>query len=226
MAGQALVLHLQRLIERTYDLDTGISDLSSFIIGDEGYDRFYASGPVARKVGAADPATAGTLLRTDDDGLRAALYLPDRLVENLERHDPTRSLRDENVDDFATLVEELDHLLTVADRHRSRAEMSLLELELHANVTKELTLALFVARMRGSSRLGEADRGWVRHHLFDKVEYCEEDPELRARYRDAAALAVHYLDHLRGLPAADRPVELRRFHRRSHHEKLAQITRL
>jgi hypothetical protein len=66
----------------------------------------------------------------------------------------------------------------------------------------------------------------VRHHLFHKLEYCEEDHEVNARYREAASLAVRYLDHLYALPAASRPVELRRFHRRSHHAKLAQIAGL
>ena len=43
---------------------------------------------------------------------------------------------------------------------------------------------------------------------------------------DAALLAVKYLDFLHGLPPSARPAELRRFHRRTHHEKIAQIGRL
>jgi hypothetical protein len=232
MAGEPLLVQLKRLIERTYDLDTGLSDIAPFIIGDEGYERFYAGRPILQKVeagsarGASSAQTARTLLREGDAGLRVALYYPDRLVENLERRDPARCLGDDNVDDFATLVEEIDHLLTIADRHRASASISLLELELHANVTKALTLETFVARMRGAARIASSDRIWVRHHLFDKNEYREEDPEVGARYRDAASLAVRYLDFLRDLPPADRPKELRLFHRRTHHEKLAQISRL
>jgi len=158
--------------------------------------------------------------------VRVALYYPDRLVENLERNDPACCLGDDNVDDFATLVEELDHFLTIADRHRARGTMTLLELELHANVTKALTLEKFVARLRGARRLARAELAWVRHHLFDKNEYCDADPEIRGRYRDAATLAVKYLDYLHELPAASRPRELRLFHRRSHHEKIEQIARL
>jgi len=147
-------------------------------------------------------------------------------VRNLERHDPARALGDDNVDDFATLVEELDHFLTIADRHRSSGTTSLLELELHANVTKALTLETFIARLRGVPRLSAPDRAWVRHHLFTKNEYREEDPEVCARYRDAASLAVKYLDHLHTMRPAERPKELRLFHRRTHHEKLSQISRL
>ena len=240
-----LVVRLERIIERTYDLDTGIEDIAPFIIGDEGYARLYAGRPVAQRVGAATiqreafsafaarahrkagrSATARTLVREDERGLRVCLYYPDRLVENLERHDPTRGLDDGNVDDFATLVEELDHLLVIADRHRAGGEMSLLELELHGNVTKELTLQLFIARTRRALRLDAAGRAWIRHHLFEKSVHVEEDAEVRARYRDAALLAVKYLDFLHALPAPARPAELRRFHRRTHHEKIAQIGRL
>lgn len=236
MPGVPLLVQLQRLIERTYDLDTGIADIAPYIIGDEGYARLYSERPVLNKVGAAgaartapslaDRPTARTLLREQDGGLRVCIYYPDRLIENLELSHPSRRLGDHNVDDFATLVEELDHFLMVADRHRAGGELSLLELELHANVTKELTLRLFVARMRGEGREEAADQAWVRHHLFEKGEIREDDPEVRDRYRDAAALAVRYLDYLGELPATSRPSELRRFHRRTHHEKIAQIARL
>ena len=229
-----LILVLQGIIERTFDLDTGIDDLAAYVIGDEGLTRLYDGSGVHRTVGsgivgpdgAHDAVGARTLLREEGGRLKACLYFPDRLVENLEANDPARILGDGNVDDFATLVEELDHLLTIADRHRAGAEMSLLELELHANVTKELMLTLFVARMRRRDQLGAADRLWVRHHLFHKIRYVEDDPGILSRYRDAASLAVRYLDALYGLPAAERLQELRRFHRRTHHEKLESIGRL
>jgi hypothetical protein len=237
MTRPPLVLQVQRTIERTYDLDTGVADISPFIIGDEGFARLYEGRPLARKVvaarsaatgGPAEPggAAARVLVREGADGLRACIYLPDRLVANLEAHDPARRLGDQNVDDFATLVEEVDHFLALADRHRAGGVLSLLELELHANVTKELMLELFIARMRGTTRLSASDRTWARHHLFHKVEYREEDPEVRVRYRDAAHLAVRYLDHLQGIPRHARPSELRRFHRRSHQEKIGHILSL
>ncbi len=226
MRRTPLILRLQRLIEQTYDLETGVEDIAPFIIGDEGYARLYAARPLVRVVGSDPPERATTLMREENGALRVCLYYPDRLVENLESHDPTRRLTDENVDDFATLVEELDHFLTIADRHRTGTPISLLELELHANVTKALMLELFVARLCGRRRLAAEERAWVRHHLFHKIEYREEDSAVRSRYRDAASLAVRYLDYLLALPAAGRPAELRRFHRRTHHEKLSQIARL
>lgn len=226
MRAVALLVQLQRLIEATYDLDTGVDDLTPYIIGDEGYGRFYAGRPVHDKVRAPAPSQARTLVRQSDGALRLAIYYPDSMVAHLEAENPAAFLADSNVDAFAVLVEELDHFLTLADRHRTGADMSLLELELHANVTKQLTLELFLAKGLGRSRLGGGERAWVRHHLFGKLEFREEDPEVQSRYRDAAALAVRYLDYLRTVSAPARPVELRRFHRRTHHQKLAHISRL
>jgi hypothetical protein len=231
---QPLLFALRTIIERTFDLDTGIRDLSHYIIGDRGLALLYEerSGSAREglfRCGSAapgnDPIGARTLLREESGRLLVNLYYPDRLIRNLEVHDPFRSLSDANVDDFATFIEELDHLLTVADRHRAGAEISLLELELHANVTKELVVSLFVARHRGTERLESRDRAWIRHHLFHKVTYAEEDAGIQARYRDATALAVRYLEALYALRPTERLRELRRFHRRTHHEKLESIVR-
>jgi hypothetical protein len=226
MPGPVLLLALQKLIERTYDLDTGISDLTPFLIGDRGFRKFYGQDEIVQKVDSAAPSHARTLLRHCDGALRLSIYYPDSLVENLERFDPATGIQEKNIDDFATLIEELDHFLTIADRHRGGAEMSLLELELHANITKALTLELFIARMRRDGPLKDEDRLWVRHHLFEKGEFSEDDPDVAVRYRDASSLAVRYLDYLITLQRSERVRELRRFHRRTHHEKLAFIFKL
>ncbi len=212
----SLLERLQGLIERTYDLDTGVRDIGRFVIGDEGYRRLYgrrqAAGLVTRKVGARVTA-ARTLLREGSEGLAVAVYYPDSLIACLERNDPTRRLDDDNVDAFAVLVEELDHLLVVAERYRSGGVCSLMELELHANVTKYLVLKTFVGKLRGVGRVSAADTAWIRFHLFDKAEYAEPDPDVRWRYREACRLAARYVSRLDDLPAAQRPAELRRFHR-------------
>ena len=37
-----LIKELQRKIEKTYALDTGITNIEQYIIGDKGYEEFYA----------------------------------------------------------------------------------------------------------------------------------------------------------------------------------------
>lgn len=227
----SLLETLQRLIERTYDLDTGVDEIGRFLIGDAGYRLNYAgdaaAGRIVSRVGAAGavPVTVGarTLVRESGSELSASVYYPDSLIACLEQHDPTVALHDANVDAFATLVEELDHFLVIAERWRAGGVVSLLDLELHANVTKHLVLTHFVGRMRRRASLPAADRAWVRWHLFGKADFAEPDPELNQRYRTAARMASLYIDSLEEMPAAARPAALRRFHRMTPQQKLASI---
>jgi hypothetical protein len=250
----SLLERLQGIIERTYRMSTGIEEIGRFVLGDDGYRRVYGSVDPVQKVLAAGWAEPGPrlLLRHEGEGFRAAIYYPDRLVGRLETRPPTSGLDEENIDDFAAFVEELDHLLCVAARLRERRPFTLLELELHANVTKYFVAALFLgaarrARSSGATsrcasasppggsrrsgvgvsprrdRLGATERAWLRWHLFDKIEYADADPEIRARYRDAARYAWRFLSRIERLPAERRLAALRDFHRRTHHQNLALL---
>ena len=228
---RSLLETLQGVIERTYDLETGIEDIAAFVIGDAGYLRTYggpdAAGQMVRRVESGSPwrtsTGARTLVRQADGALAIAIYYPDSLVECLERHDPTLRIDETNVDAFAILVEELDHFLVIAERFRARAPMTLLELELHANVTKYLVLRMFLGKLRASARPPEADAAWIRHHLFNAGDFAETDADVRWRYRQAARLAARYVGRLDGMPQANRLPELRRFHRLPSRAKIAHI---
>ena len=229
----SLLETLQRVIERTYDLDTGVTDIGRFVIGDEGfralYGRWHDAGLIRENV--AEPAvvagsasgSARTLVRERDEGLALTIYYPDSLVRCLEGNDPTQRLDDDNVDSFNTLVEELDHFLVLADRFRCRGVVSLMDLELHANVTKYLVLKMFVGKMRRASRLAPEDASWVRQQVFDRGEFVAEDPQVRDRYREASRLGARYVGALDDMPPATRPAALRRFHRMPPQAKVAHI---
>jgi hypothetical protein len=214
----SLVETLQGLLERTYRMRTGLSDVGRFFVGDIGYRQFYGFGQTHV---AGDGAGSKTLVRETTEGVRASVYLPDTLIDRLERHPPQYGLGQENVDAFATLVEELDHLLLIAERARTQRPVSLLELELHANVSKHLVLSRFLAG--GSRRLSERRRLWLRHHLFEKASYCDRDPDVRERYRQAARWAVKLIDALPGRSVAGRLGLLRRFHREDTSGKMRLI---
>jgi hypothetical protein len=231
LTDASLLERLQGVIERTYDLQTGVRDIGRYVIGDEGYRRIYgglaAAGRLVEKVGTAVEAGAGarTMLReSGQGGLAVLVYYPDSLIECLERNDPTRRLDDANIDAFSVLVEELDHFLVIADRYRRGGEASLLELELHANVTKHLVLGMFVGKMRRTSRLSQADRAWIRFHLFEKGIFSDPDPEVRSRYRDASRFAVRYVDRLDRLSPPNRVRELKRFHRMSSQAMVGHLS--
>lgn len=231
----SLLESLQGLIERTYDLETGVADIGRFVIGDEGYRKIYGDLSRPPSTGVAPPGitfagTSGggarTLVREAEAGLALSIYYPDSLVRCLEENDPTRCLDDVNVGPFNVLVEELDHFLVIAERYRNRRVMSLLDLELHANVTKYLVLKMFVAKLRGVRRLSEEDTLWVRYQVFEKGEFIEPDPDVCERYRSASRLAGRYVKALDGLSPPVRVPELRRFHRLSPQAKISRISQL
>ena len=91
MAGLSLLQGVQALLERTYGMRTRL-DASRFVIGDRGYRRLLAEVEVAS---GAPESGARTLVRETEDGLRAAIYFPDRMIARLEAHPPQRGLQDQ-----------------------------------------------------------------------------------------------------------------------------------
>ncbi len=264
---KSLLEDLQGLIERTYDLSTGIEDVGAFVIGDEGLRVLYGDTPLLNRVpegsheapetppiaagrpvdGSAKPPllcvpaaqasvppapqaaldghprTARTLVRQEEGALRLTLYYPDALIAHLEAHPPLRALDERNVDEFAVFVEEVDHVLHIAHRLRAGQEITLLELEWQANLTKALMLRHLLARRLAPRPLGRAEEHWVRYHLFEKFEYGGDEPEVAARYREAARLAVRTLDALELLDPPARLASLRAFAHRSFPDKLRSL---
>ncbi len=212
---------VQGLIVRTYRVRAEMPRIGEFLIGDAGYRRLYAAGAQV----ACSPGTRGarTLVRETEGGLRACIYYPDRLIRVLERYPPQHGVHNHNVDAFSTLVEELDHLLLLAERAAARRSVSLFELELHANVTKHLVLSRFLARR--APRLDDSARLWLRRQLFEG-SFCDERPAERRRYEDAVRWAVKFLDALGSFPPADRLQLLRRFHDADATGKLQLATML
>jgi hypothetical protein len=220
----SLLERIQGLLERTYGMEAVVEDVGRFIVGDLGYRRLYGTGEGVAPVSSLGHHGAKTLIRETGGELRLCIYYPDALIRCLERHPPDRGVRDDNVDAFATLVEELDHLLCIAERVTQTRQLSLFELELHANVSKYLVLARFLAGR--SPRIEARRRAWLRYHLFDKGVFCDEDPGVRSRYRDATRWAGRFLDRLRRLRPADRLDMLRGFHRAGAPGKLRLIQNL
>jgi hypothetical protein len=219
--GPPLVDQLARLLERTYDIDSGVVPVGRFVVGDEGQRRLLEGRTVRQRVDGWATG-ARLLLRRPESGpgWAAALYLSDGLVEHLERHDPRRSLSADNVDEFGTLVEEIDHLVTFAERAAHGAEITLFELEWHAAVSKYLVLSHFAARLAHSPHLPAEARAFIERRVFHGVAYSDPDPAVRSRYEDAYRLGWRFVRALHAHTAEERLATLRRFHRASHQQKL------
>jgi len=181
------------------------------VIGDAGLRAFYPNGE--RDVPSEAGAGARLLVRDTGASVRACIYYPDAMIRCLEERPPQGGLDDDNVDAFAVLVEELDHLLVAAERAYAGRGVSLLEMEIQANVSKDLVLSRFLARRGG--RLDPNRRAWLRRRLFHERTFCDGDPAVRGRYDEASRLALRFLNALELVPVGRRVETLRRFHRAS-----------
>ncbi|MFN7964255.1 MAG: hypothetical protein U0V87_01010 [Acidobacteriota bacterium] len=214
------------LLERTYDIDRTVVPTGRFVVGDLGLRLMLQSRTMRERVDH-DGSGARLLIRPigEPGSWGAALYLPDALIDHLETHDPRRTLHSQNIDAFATLIEEIDHLVTFHDRVcRHGAELSLLDLEWHAVVSQYLVVTHFLARLSGRAQLIEEQRQFVEHHLFDKREYLHADTAVLTRYREAQRWGRDFVCSLRRLPPDQRLRLLRRFHRASPEQKRRMIT--
>ncbi|HHN75494.1 MAG TPA: hypothetical protein ENK10_09725 [Acidobacteria bacterium] len=225
-AALPLIDHVARLLERTYDFDSGLLPLGRFVVGEQGRQLLLDGAQPRRRVDGGD-GEACLLLRPlaeIEGSWAAALYLPEKLVEDLERADPRRELHRGNLGPFATLIEEVDHLLTFADRAlRPEGMVSLLELEWHAAVSKHLTLSHFAGRLSARRRLAPEVRRMIDQHLFHRGPVVDSDASVVRRYARAESLARTFVGGLRRLAVDARLGRLRRFHRANHFEKLRRF---
>jgi hypothetical protein len=220
-APATLLETVRGLLERTYRIDSGLDELGPFVIGDEGFRTLYAGRRLHRQVGSESAPEAQLLVRESGWAVHACIYYPDAIIRRLEQNPPQRGLDESNVDAFSVFVEEIDHLLLLAERSLQGRPLTLFEMELHANVSKYLVLSRFLA-----GRVGKLDtlrRLWLRRRLFETGSFREKDASLRRRYREARRWSVKLLDGLVGRRPADRLASLRRFHDAGPREKLRLI---
>jgi hypothetical protein len=175
---------------------------------------------------AVDPRRAPReqlLVREGEDELAMALFVDARALANLERHDPTTGLSDQNFADFCLAVEGVSHFIYVALCAARQRSVSPLELELQAEVDKFACCVLLASPTSN-----------LRQRLYGDVGYADDlDGDERARYRAANAGANRYAAVLeRRFVRADRTntlpmlAELRRFYRMDLPDKLGHIARL
>src|SRR5215210_4717082 len=222
-----LFSEIQRLFERTY-AQVGIN-LEECLI-----DR-HRCGQLSRAAGASArelSELARTFLRRAGDRLYVGIYYSRWLIEQLEKHDPRRGVSDANIRSLIIFVEEINHALHAALRFQSgsreiHSEDFARNLELQAQVDTYQVLLLFVAFFRKTQQISEADRRWLRFHLFSSVTpNAYSDPNLRGRYLETAELAARYTKYLDTLNGIRRIDEIRQFHALSYDEKKHQILAL
>ena len=216
-----ILRRMQALLARLYDAPVG-HDVTDYLVSDR--QQFAALVGTAAD-GAADEQVVVVQDRND---VRIGLYLDQQVLDRLERHDPLSSLGDDNLHDYCTALEGVSHFHYLMWSLAHGRSVSLLELELQADVDKYASALTLLTRQCG----GQFPAA-LHARLFHRVGYLPQlSAESRHRYEEAnrhaarfcRSLEERFLRRRRSRPEAWLS-ELRRFFRCGHQEKLREVMR-
>jgi hypothetical protein len=211
-----LVRRLQDLIATLYDAPVA-HDVADFLITSA------AQAAALQGCNGAPPTDEQLLIEEGDDGVAMSLYLDSAVLERLGNRCPLRDLDERNLADFCTALEGVSHFHYCAWSAQCSREVSLLELELQAEVDKYASaLRLMLAQREGRF---PAD---LFHRLFEKTSFLPTlgDDDQR-RYEEAHRFAARFCRRLEERFLRSRRVrpeamlaQLRSFYRLGRHAKL------
>lgn len=164
------------------------------------------------------------LLIVEDDGTaEVSLFLEQTLVDRLERNDPVSALSHHNLADFLVAFEGVSHFTYFAFKAGKDECVSLLELELQAEIDKFVAAAILLARQY--DRAPERLHDWLFSVPRLHADLSDEEVE---RYDRANHYAARYCRRLWPGLRAQAPTdglrrELRRFYRLPRAEKIGHI---
>lgn len=128
------------------------------------------------------------LVSDEPDGLSVSVYVDDQVLERLDEHNPLRALDEHNFADFCTAIEGVSHFHYLVWCTQRQRQVSLLELELQAEVDK-YAAASYLLREQGQCDLP----GGLCRQLFDAVSYMAGlHADSARRYQDANRFAASY----------------------------------
>jgi hypothetical protein len=168
------------------------------------------------------------IVAEEGDTLSMALYIDAAVLERLERCDPFTGLTQDNLADYLTVAEGVSHFVYVAWNTGYDKPVTLLELELQAEVDKYV-LCAWLLREQGAGRFPCE----LHRVLFERAHV---DPVAAAGRIDLYHTASNYaarfcrrvaaqLSGKRNGVARDLSAELRRFYRWGNVRKLRHIER-
>jgi hypothetical protein len=217
------------ILNRLQDLIGGIYDVS---IGHDIYDFLVTDRKDLPAAARAPSATDEELFVAQSEAgggeIALSLYLDPALLERLDRADPLERLHEGNVADYWTALEGVSHFLYVAWNAGHDKPVSLLELEMQAEVDKYVA-SYWLMRRQLPGRFPEE----LLRVLFERTRI---DPRLAGGreelYRQATRYAQRFCRRLqsslrgsRGQPQREVLAELRRFYRLTNARKVAHIER-
>lgn len=214
----ATLASLQGVLAEIYDL-AATPDVVQFLMTDR--------VSVARFEGARN-SEEQLIVAQDEDVLSLALYIDAQVLERLGRHDPFALLDAENLGDYLTVAEGVSHFVYVAWNAGFDKPVTLLELELQAEVDKYV-LCAWLLREQGAGRFPRE----LHRALFERSRIDPTAAGGRARlYHTASSYGGRFCRRVaaslaRGTRGATRELltELRRFYRWGNARKLRHIER-
>jgi hypothetical protein len=204
---------LQCLLGTLYGIDVH-ADVRDYLVTDR-----RTLAPWQAAAGARE-SEEELLIEEGEGQVGLALYLD----AGLGSIDPRELLCGRNFEDYCTAVEGISHLNYVAWSAAMDRQVTLLELEMQAEVDKYVSARLLLSRLPGSAAASA-----LRRRLFAGADFdAELPPESLRRYEDAWALAARYCLSLearypRGAPDGAMLRELRRFFRWPRPAKVSHI---
>ena len=204
--------HLQHQFERIYEVAVP-HNVDDFVFSDEDMARSLATDTEL-------PTTSEQLfVQEGHHGMDVSLYLEQSVVDHLRDDDPTLRLHDGNLPDFLTALEGVSHFLYLTWNAGFEREVSVLELEMQAEVDKYIT---------SSFLFGQQAEGRIPSELSNRLFDERFDDTIRKRYAEAnyyARLFCRGIEekywsapHALGLVN-----ELRRFYRLTRWQKIDHI---
>jgi len=216
-----ILTQLQQLIGAIYDVSIA-HDVYDFLVTDRG-----SLPPAVRdRVSEEDLIVAQPTASGEEAGV--SLYLDRDLLERLRRQDPMVRLHEGNVADYCKALEGVSHFLYLAWNAGHDRAVSILELEMQAEVDKYVASYWLLRR-----QLPQRFPAELRRILFERARI---DPRLadgrEDLYREASRYAEKFCRRIEQTlrrhgagTEGEVLAELRRFYRLSNARKVAHIER-
>ena len=210
-----MISRLQQQLNDIYQAGTG-HDVRDYLVTDPTLARCIGQEAVL------SDSRETLLMAEDDDGLALSLFLDSELLQRLESADPLTRLRAHLLNDFWQVLEGISHFNCVVWKASRDRNVSLLELELQAEIDKFVSTMLLAQGQGRQDLLGRL-HGW----LFEEIRFHDElDEEQLERYKAANDYAARFCHSLRDRLIDDGAgvlPELRRFYLLPMTDKISHI---
>ena len=210
--GADAIASLQAHLLRVYGLREGTTpDIRPFLVDD-------AALEALRPPGTARPADEWVLVRESDDGLDLAVWIAPVHLHNLAHGPDARTVVRHSFRSFCAVIEGISHFMFLVERARRSEPLTLLELEVQAEIDKFVSARLHCPEHTPA----------LRRALFVDVTLQKGlTPVERSRYREAGRLARAWCDHLTRLPHLAAVLDAqRRFWRSPGGERMSRLRAL